>query len=352
MKVPELREKLAKLKKEELIKLAVEFYKLVPNHKKEDYGLDNLIENPTQPKATTKASKGLNWDELEKEINQFINDAKEQNYIFPNKIIPKKERPKWRFKIKNWQKVLTNTKQENPKPEQQVNLLISLYKLLCESMYSQYFTSNDPFYTIQITQEEFFKSIILLIQEKIGKTQSIDKGLEIIFINRLDNNTSETDLAMELISTLELAELKERGIEKIEKMLKVHTLKYFDEVEDKEGNKTYTIKHIYKKNNIISEYQIMDINNDLKIIGFMFYESLYQVKKGIDFFHTHSKEKNEIALCKLINLIYKDNYKDEIKHEIETAIKNGIEPRKSVIETLKIINEGGKLPKYFTWNWH
>jgi hypothetical protein len=92
MKVPELREKLAKLKKDEIIKLAVEFYKLVPKSKKEDNDLDKLIENPTQPKVSIKISKDIDWNELETEINQFISDAKDQYYLAPNKIISKKER--------------------------------------------------------------------------------------------------------------------------------------------------------------------------------------------------------------------------------------------------------------------
>jgi len=100
MKVGELREKLAKLKKEELIKLAAEFYKLIPKSKKEDYDLDGLINNPQQKKKTnSKASVSL--ETLQQTINKFIADAKEQYYLMPNRVVPKKERSTWRFKVKS-----------------------------------------------------------------------------------------------------------------------------------------------------------------------------------------------------------------------------------------------------------
>ena len=53
MKVAELREKLSQLKKEDIIKLSVEFYKLIPKAKKEDYDLDAFINIPNKKKRTT-----------------------------------------------------------------------------------------------------------------------------------------------------------------------------------------------------------------------------------------------------------------------------------------------------------
>ena len=353
MKVPELREKLAKLKKEELIKLAIEFYKLVPKSKKEDNDLDELIENPTQPKAVKQTNTSVDWEELEKEISQFILHAKEQYYVAPNKIVSKKERSTWRFKVKNWYKLLTNTKQKDVNPELQVRLAINLYELLCAGCDYMYFSNNDPFQSIQVEQRVFFKSLILLIQEKIGRSESVDKGIELIVNNSLDNNTLKTYLAFELIATLQIPDLKERGIKKVQQLLEGNKLRYENlakELEDKTDKKGRVIRDygLAEKRRKL-EYRIQKNNNDLTKIGLLFYESLFKIKDGIAFYNAHYKEKDEIKLYVLIDEIFKDEYKNEIKSEIERAIQNGIEPRKALLNTLKIINDGEKLPRRMPW---
>jgi hypothetical protein len=72
---------------------------------------------------------------------------------------------------------------------------------------------------------------------------------------------------------------------------------------------------------------------------------LYQKNKGIGFFNKNYKAEDEIKLYVLIDMIFGNDYKDEI----ETALKNGIEPRKAVLNTLKIINDGEKLPPRMPW---
>ena len=349
MKVPELREKLAKLKKEELIKVAVEFYKLVPKSKKEDNDLDELIENPTQPKVVKQTNTSVDWEELEKEISQFIIHAKEQYYVYPNKIVSKKERSTWRFKVKNWYKLLTNTKQKDVNPELQVKLAINLYELLCEGCDYIYFSSNDPFQSIQVEQQVFFKSLIALIQERIGKSESVDKGIELIVNNSLDMNTLKTYLAFELIATLQIPDLKERGIKKVKQLLEANQLRYENlakELEDKTDKKGRVIRDyaLTEKRRKLG-YRIQTINNDLTKIGLLFYESLYKIKDGIIFYNTHYKEKDEIKLYILIDQIFKDEYKNEIKSEIEKALQNEVKLRDALLNTLKVIEQGEKLPR-------
>lgn len=65
MKVDELRAKLFQLEKHDIICLAVEFYKLVPKTKKEDYNLDILIDKPevktVKPAATGASVSFEKW---------------------------------------------------------------------------------------------------------------------------------------------------------------------------------------------------------------------------------------------------------------------------------------------------
>jgi hypothetical protein len=348
MKVPELREKLAKLKKDEIIKLAIEFYKLVPKSKKEDNNLDNLIENPTQPKPTKQENSTLDWTELEKEINLFIVHAKEQYYIYPNKIISKKERSTWRFKVKAWYKTLINPKQKNVSPELQIRLLTNLYELLCAGCDYIYFSGDNPFQSIQVEQTVFFKALIVLIQEKIGKTESVIKGVELIVNNSLDRNTLKTYLATELISTLQIPNLKQAGIDKVKSMLEKHTAEFHLHQKEVAERKDKKIKTPFTHTARDFEYTIKTKINELTLLGLMFYESLYRIKDGIIFFNANYINEGEIKLYVLIRTIFRDEYRNEIKNEIEAAIKNGVEPRRGLLNTLKIINDGEKLPRWLS----
>lgn len=346
MKVPELREKLAKLKKDEIIKLAVEFYKLVPKSKKEDNNLDNLIENPTQPKLVKQENSDLDWKDLEEEITLFISNAKEQYYVAPNRVVSKKERSTWRFTVKNWYKILISPKQKDVNPDLQIRLLTNLYELLCAGCDYVYFSSPDPFQSIQVEQTVFFKSLIVLIQEKIGKTESVNKGIELIVNNSLDRNTLKTYLADELISTLQIPDLKQAGIDKVKSMLKKKNEElhlYQKELAEKGKSKKTNNFFTYDK----LEYAMKHKINDLTLIGLSFYESLYKIKDGITFYNANYIDKDdEIKLYVLVRNIFRDEYRNEIKNEIETAIKNGIEPRKGLLNTLKIINDGEELPRW------
>ncbi|PIY08950.1 MAG: hypothetical protein COZ18_09675 [Flexibacter sp. CG_4_10_14_3_um_filter_32_15] len=348
MKVTELRKKLAELKKDEIIKLAVEFYKLVPKSKKEDNNLDNLIENPNQPKPTKQKNTPLNWEELEKEINLFITHAKEQYYVYPNKIVSKKERSTWRFKVKNWYKILINPKQKDVKPELQIRLLTNLYELLCEACDYVYFSGDNPFQSIQVEQTVFFKALIVLIQEKIGKTESVNKGIELIINNPIDRNTLETYLATELISTLQIPDLKQAGIDKVKSMLekRIEKLHLYQKELKEKRSKTKKVSHSFTYDSL--EYKMKSKINDLTLIGLMFYESLYRIKDGITFYNANYLDTDEIKLYVLVREIFRDEYRNEIKNEIETAIKNGTEPRKGLLNTLKIINDGEKLPRWLS----
>ena len=180
MKVAELRQKLAKLKKDELTKLAVEFYKLIPKAKKEDNHLDNLINNPNS-KVKKSTAKGASLLELTIDINRFIEHVKAEYYWRSNKVIPKKERPKWRFAVKKWYKELSNLNRTDADIVLQLELLKKLYELLCDSYSEYYFTSDYAFKSISVEQADFYQTIISFIYELEGPTGVIHKGFDLLF---------------------------------------------------------------------------------------------------------------------------------------------------------------------------
>ena len=106
MKVNELREIIKKYKKEEQEKIIVELYKRIPKEKKEEYSIDEFIKNLDV--KVEKEDTQISIESLEKEVTYFLQCASNELYAIPNKIIPKNERSKWRFKVKTFYKQLNS----------------------------------------------------------------------------------------------------------------------------------------------------------------------------------------------------------------------------------------------------
>ena len=49
-----------------------------------------------------KKGSAVSFEELEREMEIFFENAYAQNYFAPNRVIPKSQRPKWRFMVKNF----------------------------------------------------------------------------------------------------------------------------------------------------------------------------------------------------------------------------------------------------------
>ena len=98
MKVVELREELKKYKEVDKDKIIIELYKRIPKKVKEEYDIDSFIKDVNAKKETKEESKDI--ETLVKEVDYFLKCAREGLYASPNRIIPKNERSKWRFKAK------------------------------------------------------------------------------------------------------------------------------------------------------------------------------------------------------------------------------------------------------------
>ena len=102
MKVQELRELLKAADREFLEKAFVESYKQIPKIKKED--TDQMIRDilAGKEKEAKKQPEAVDFGELEQQIGEFLVNARAQNYVVPNRIIPKNQRQKWRFLVKGY----------------------------------------------------------------------------------------------------------------------------------------------------------------------------------------------------------------------------------------------------------
>lgn len=80
-------------------------------------------------KAFAEAYKQFTKKQKE-EINQFLSNAYAQNYLVSNKIISKRERPKWRFIVKKYIKKLEKISMEDENFSRAAKLLTDIYHLL------------------------------------------------------------------------------------------------------------------------------------------------------------------------------------------------------------------------------
>ena len=157
MKIDELRKAIKNYTLDEKDKIIIELYKRIPKSIKEDYNIDKYIENIN---ISVKKENKESFEQLKKEIEYFLDCAWDNLYSHPNKIIPKSERSKWRFKAKKYYKNLKEIKINSENGEIATDLLSDLYKTLSYGSNYLLFSSWNTFGAIQVSQSTFLNDIV------------------------------------------------------------------------------------------------------------------------------------------------------------------------------------------------
>lgn len=91
-------------KEEDLRLIITEMYKSMPKKLRDEKDIDTLLQDASAYMRIGKIEKvknaQINIDVLKQEIDLFLSHAYKQYYFAPNNVVHKKERPKWRFKVK------------------------------------------------------------------------------------------------------------------------------------------------------------------------------------------------------------------------------------------------------------
>ncbi len=336
MKVDELRVKLYQLKQDEVIRLAVEFYKLVPKAKKEEYNLDALVlapeGKPTKPSAIDTL---VSFESMAIEVHTFMEHAKNQYYVYPNKVIAKNERPNWRFKVKGWYKEVTNPKTQGFEMGKKAEICLNLYNLLCEACGSEYFSSDDPFNSVGVDQLVFFRSVLQLIDQTEDKISLVHRGLEMAIHNSSGPNTLTSSVMQEFVTFLGDESLTYEALEKVEKKI--------------EGNKAPPPPHSKKPyyEDFSVTYRRETLTNHLAEMGFRLYASLLEYEKAIAFYNQHAiQQDSEIKLYILIRLLFENRQKIHIQSVLEAAAATGMRLRPALTKLLATIQKKDELPPF------
>lgn len=219
MKVQELRELLRLTERPLLEKAFVESYKQFSKHQKED--IDIIISDILSGKDPKKIKQesAVDFDHLEQEIRIFLENAYAQNYYAPNRVIPKNQRSKWRFLVKNYIKELQKIPPADKNHTCAVKLMTDIYAMLCKACCYYLFSTEDPFRSIGWEQPDLFDVLVRMsavdgfTQEQIASLINLatDRGLsmealhiqmEAILISELNTDTAKriaVDISQKLI---------------------------------------------------------------------------------------------------------------------------------------------------------
>lgn len=317
MKVKELRE-LLKDKDVKLINNAfVEVYKALPKSKKEE--LDSVIESIVNGEGKKKAVKQeeVPLPTLFEQIKDFIDHAYQGYYVAPNRVVPKNERSKWRFKVKRYLKTLLAVTPDNLHYSNAVLYIKELYKMLSYGCGHYIFSSENPFASVGIAQEELYDQY-LVRQMKLEINEET--------IREMVNAATHCYLSNECLHIMLYGALN----------FHIQESKYRDMVI------SYGQKFIQSQKQYISSlrryddrlYEATSLLEEMNDLVFIFHDC--SLEEALQYYFENESKDKEIALYKVLMLINYFFSKEEWVDAYEYGInKQHIEPRQSLQDKYK-----------------
>lgn len=311
MKVQELRQLLSTSDRGNLEKAFVETYKALRKGQKEE--IDLVLTGILQGKAVEKKTveEAVSFEILEQQITVFLENAYAQNYFAPNRIIPKSQRPKWRFMVKNYIKELEKVPLESGDYPKAVKLLTDLYKLICYACNYYLFSTEDPFRSIGWEQSDFFG---LLVRKTFapGYSREDISGLLLMAVTGgLSRESLHIEQEMVLLGELKTSDVKYMAMEEAEKLAD-------ERMQQLAGLKKYDDRR----------YSLEEAVNELCAMVLLLSVRLAEPEKGIEYYFRYSIESNkEITLYRALRLMeWMDE--DELWIKVyEYGLKKKIKPR-------------------------
>lgn len=336
MLVSELREVLKKYSQDDLKLIIAEMYKSMPKKLREDKDTDDLITDVHGYLKIGKIEKALakqvSIEELKHEIELFIDYAYKQYYFAPNSYVHKRERPKWRFIVKQYIKDLQTFRVESPEGKIATDLLSKIYTMLSYACGYYIFNTENPFSSVGIRQTELLDIVIKRILGNGIDRESVKSAILLVINSDVDPETLYSSLINSLISNLNTTDFKEMAIEQ---SLKI-----------KEEMAKSMIKVRKSTSYELSQYKREEMNNMLVEIIFKLYIELCEYDKAIKYFRDNYKEYDkEVTLYVLLQHLHIYGLKDYWVNVYENAVKSRIKPRERLEETYRYIKENDMLPE-------
>lgn len=286
MKVQELRNLLGSAERGNLEKAFVECYKQLRKAQKEecDTVITALLEG--KPVEQTKDDASVDFETLMQKIDDFISNAYVSNYFAPNRIIPKSQRPKWRFMVRNFIKELEKIPVNSENYEKAVKLLTDLYCLMCQACNVYLFSTEDPFRSIGWEQPDFFALVVSKTFADGYSKEKIAKLLSYAVSGGLSRESLHIQQEMVLLNSLKTSDVKYMAVEEAKR-----------QIEEKESK----LKECKKYDS--RQYDLAETVNELCSMVFLINIELGEAEEGVRYFFKHSIERNkEIILYQALEL--------------------------------------------------
>lgn len=332
MLIAELRALLKRYNEEELQRIISEMYKSMPKKLREEKKVDMLLEDVhtymSIGKSDAKQAEPLNFERLTSEIEDFLEYAYNQYYMVPNHFVHKKERPKWRFKVKGYIKELQGISIATKEGKKATELLQKLFEMLSYACGYYLFNTENPFKSVGIEQGEFLD---IVIKRKIGSEinpEVLKSVIKMVIVSEVDRETLHTYLIQILIMSLKSTDSKMMAIDQC-KLLK-HEI---------DKSSLTSSKKSWDYNN----YKLEEQSNNLVEMIFRIQMELYEYDEAIQYFNENYRQRNdEIKLYVLLHLLLDYELVGHWLMQYESALKKGIEPREDLQMNYQQIRERKK----------
>lgn len=339
MLVSELKELVKKYDEKDLRILVSEMYKAMPKKLREAKNIDDLLQDVNAymiiGKMKNSQGKQIDVNSIKPEIELFIDYAYKQYYFAPNSYIHKKERPKWRFKVKAYIKDLQSVSIDSAEGNTATDLLKKLYEMLCYGCCYYIFNTDNPFRSVGIEQTQLLGTIIA---RKLGNginNESAKYVVKLVIDSEVDRETLHSFLIKELISNLKTPDSKGIVIEQCKLLKKEMQSSKPDMSKKSRTTNYYDYKRIDKINNLVETV-------------FRIHAELYEYDEAVSYFNENNIERNaEISLYVLLKFLLEYKKKEYWISEYEKALKKGVEPRETLQKTYNYILDNDEMPKYF-----
>ena len=312
MLVNDLKNEIKNYDKEDLIKIIAELYKRVPKAKKEEYDIDEFIKNINK-KSVKTVKKETNFDTLKNEISYFLFCVDNDYYCTPNKIVSKKERSSWRFKVKKFYKELYSILPDSNKGEEATYLLIELFNRLSKGSNTLLFINWETFKALGVSQSNYYEVIIKRILDNGYTIDNLERCINLLTV---DSDPYELTYKMfkVLLNNLPTVDVKENVIKLIKNKIQELTLELKNA---KDYHQEFYLKEL--------------INNFVKLSSDILF-SLHENTKAIAFIKENYIAKNiEVKEYIVLDKLYELNLITEWIKEYEDNI-NKVDLRNSLKE--------------------
>ena len=311
MLVNELRDELKKYNADDLRKIIVELYKRIPKNKKEDYNIDEYIKNINSKDKKENNKKSMDFESLKAEIIYFLECVDSGYYQMPNRIISKKERSSWRFKVKKYYKELNKITPNSNNGGLATFLLIELFKRLSFGTNSLLFTNWNTFNALGVSQSDYYDTLVKRILFNNYSEENLQKCVELLSVEK-DPEEFSYDMYAIFINNLKTIGIKETAIKLLNKE-KDNLKENMDETSD------YHTKYYIKQS----------LNNMVMCITEIYF-NLHEIDAGISYFHKNYIESNkEILEYVLLNMLDEADLQNEWCLEYEKYL-NQLDYRESL----------------------